>query len=121
MERFFIHEDHQRVDEYPGGNTSLYDPEPVVDVLGSIEECNAALFTKLVRNQAMSSGIPWRKVDAIVIRDLDVTSQRILERCLCMMLEEWKVEHFFYVRQMTREFSSHQGFYDPVVEYMEEL
>ena len=41
MEIFLDQEDHQGIDEYPGGDTSLYVMELEVNFPGSIEECNS--------------------------------------------------------------------------------
>ena len=85
----------------------------------SIEERNAAFFMTLVRNQAVNSGISCRKVDAVVTKYQEVTSQSFLRHHLCMILEEWKLENFCHVRLIAEEFGNHPDFYDPVADYME--
>ena len=87
----------------------------------SIEEHNTVFFTTLVRNQAVNSGISHKKVDAMGKNDQEDTSQFFLRHRLCMMLEEWKLEHFCHVRLTTEEFGNRQGFYDSVAEYMGQL
>ena len=69
----------------------------------------------------MGSGNPHKKVDVAGTKDQGNTSQSFSRHHLCMMLEEWKLEHLYHVRLTAEEISSHPGFYDPVVEYMEQL
>ena len=69
----------------------------------------------------MSSGISHKNIDVMDTKDQDDTYQSFFRHHLWIMLEEWKLEHFFHVRMTVGEIRKHLGFYGPIAEYMEQL
>ena len=94
VEVFLDQENHQEVDENYGWDTSLGVLDPEVNWLSYIEEHNDAFLTILVRNQVLSSKISHRKITFVFANYLGLPSQIFLKNHLCMVLEEWKLEHF---------------------------
>ena len=72
-----------------------------------------------MKNQGVDFGSSHKKVDAAGTKYQEDTSQIFLRHRLCMMLEEWKLEHFCHIRLTAEEIGNHSGFYNLVAEYME--
>ena len=82
-------EDHQGANEDPEKGTSLCIPGQETELLGSIEEHNAAFFTTLVRNQSLTSRVPHVKDEVAETNERKGIPKSILVRHLSMMLEAW--------------------------------